>query len=81
VPNHDRLFLHYFARDCTGLGDLTDDSPCYSIGDLVPACYNPADLTCDMLVLSLRDYMRPGTQRGPDPALTLSPRFIPLQRP
>jgi hypothetical protein len=34
-----------------------------------------------MLVLSLRDYILPGSQRGPKPELKLSPRFIPLQRP
>ena len=81
VPNHDRFFLQYFARDCAGLGALTAGSPCYSIGDMFPDCYDPADLECDMLVLALRDYILPGTQRGPAAELTLSPRFIPLQRP
>jgi hypothetical protein len=81
VPNHEQFFLQYFARDCTGLEDLTDGSPCYSIGDMFPTCYDPADLTCDMLVLTLRDYILPGTQRGPAPELTLSPRTIFFQRP
>ena len=26
VPNHDRFFLQYFARDCTGLDALTGGS-------------------------------------------------------
>lgn len=81
VPNQDQLFIQYFARDCTGLEDLTAGSQCYSIGDMFPDCYDPADLTCDMLVLTLRDYILPGAQRGPAPELTISPRTIFLQRP
>ncbi len=48
---------------------------------MFPDCDNPMDLTCDMLVLSLRDYILPGTLRGPAPELTLSTRVITLQRP
>ncbi len=81
VLNHDRFFLQYFARDCAGLEDLTAGSHCYSIGDKLPDCYDPADLTCAMLVLSVRDYLLPGTQRGPAAELTLSPRVITLKRP
>lgn len=81
VPNHGKLFLQYLARDCTGLEALTAGSHCYSIGDLLPDCYDTADLTCSMLGLSVRNYLLPGTQRGPAPELTLSPRVIPLQRP
>jgi hypothetical protein len=79
--NHGKLFLQYFARDCTGLDTLTAGSHCYSVGDQMPDCYDTADLTCDMLVLSVRNYILPGSQRGPEPLLTLSPRLIPLQRP
>ena len=81
VPNHERFFLQYFARDCTGLETLTEGSQCYSIGDQLPDCPDPLDLTCTMLVLSLRNYLLPDSQRGPAPELTLNPLFIPLQRP
>ncbi len=81
LPNRDQFFIQYFARDCTGLEDLTAGSHCYSIGDKLPACYDPADLSCSMLALSLRNYILPGTQRGSAPELTLSPRLIALQRP
>jgi hypothetical protein len=80
-PNDDRFFVQYFARDCAGLEALTAGSHCYSIGDRLPDCEDPADLTCANLVLSVRDYLLPGTQRGPLPELTLSPRIIGLQRP
>jgi hypothetical protein len=81
VPNHDRFFLQYFARDCTGLEALTAGSPCYSIGDQLPDCPDPGDLMCATLVLSLRNYLLPGSQRGPAPELTLNPLVITLQRP
>ena len=81
VPNHDRFFLQYFARDCTGLETLTEGSHCYSIGDRLPECLDPEDLTCTMLGLSLRNYILPGSQRGPAPEYTLNPLVITLQRP
>ena len=81
APNHERFFLQYFARDCTGLEGLTAGSNCYSIGDQLPNCYDPTDLTCAMLVLSVRNYLFPGSQRGPAPGSTLSPVIIVLQRP
>jgi hypothetical protein len=83
VPNRDRFFLHYFARDCKGaqLEALTAGSPCYSIGDQLPDCPDPDDLGCAELVLSLRNYLLPGSQRGPAPELTLNPVVITLQKP
>jgi hypothetical protein len=65
VPNHDRFFLQYFARDCKGekLEALTAGSHCYAIGDQLPDCPDPTDLTCTMLVLSVRNYLLPGSQR------------------
>jgi len=81
VPNHDRFFLQYFARDCAGLEALTAGSHCYSVGDKLPRCYDPTDLTCAMLVLSVRNYLLPGAQRGPAAELTLGPRVIALERP
>jgi hypothetical protein len=81
VPNHERLFLQYFARDCTGLEMLTEGSPCYSIGDQLPDCPDPDDLTCTMLALALRNYLFPGSQRGPAPEYSLNPVVITLQRP
>ncbi len=80
VSNHDHLFLQYFARDCTGLETLTDDH-CYSISDQLPDCVDPNDQACTMLVVSLRNYLFPGSQRGPAPEYTLSPLIITLQRP
>jgi hypothetical protein len=80
VPNHDRFFVQYFARDCSALEELTGNSHCYSIGDSLPRCMDKSDLTCEMLVLSLRGYIRPTTERGTSPQFALSPRFLKLDR-
>jgi len=83
VPNAARLYVQYFARDCSrpGVQALTAGSGCYSVGDQVPMCTDITDLSCTMLVLSLRNYLLPGSQRGPAAELTLSPRVIPLTLP
>ena len=80
VADPEVFFVYYFARDCAGLGPLTGKF-CRSIPEAVLPTCNPEDPDCDILSFSLREYIRPGTQRGPDAALTLSPRVIVLQRP
>jgi hypothetical protein len=73
VNNTDRFFLYYLTRDCSGLEYLTDNH-CFEIDEtMVP----PGN----MFGLAVRDYMRPGTQRGPDSALVLPPMVLKLQRP
>jgi hypothetical protein len=70
---HDaRLFyLHYLARDCTGL------HPCVEISrKLVPSG--------ETIKLIQRNYISPGSATGPDPAKILNPTAIVLdgrQRP
>lgn len=65
VKNTDRLYVHYFARDCTDL----------------PNCH---EITKDMipqdgeLKLIQRDYVVPGSTRGPDPTLLVNPSLIVL---
>ena len=80
ITNAQQFFVYYFTRDCKGLGSLTNGQ-CFSIStDMIPACTgDPA--TCPRLSLSLRAYIRPGTQRGPDAAKILPSVIIPLKRP
>jgi hypothetical protein len=80
VSGHEKFFVQYVARDCSGLETLTDGR-CYSVLDVLPHCADPADLACDMLVVSVRGYVRPGTRRGVAPALALAPLVIRLDRP
>jgi hypothetical protein len=59
------FYVYYLARDCTGL------HPCLQVTrTLVPAG--------ETIKLIQRDYMTPGTTRGPDPARVLSPVLIVL---
>ena len=77
----DKFFVYYFTRNCRGLEKLTGGH-CFSVPKtMLPKCKDPADLTCELLVFSLRDYIRPGTQRGPDAAQLLSPVVVMLHRP
>jgi hypothetical protein len=73
VNNSGKFYLYYFTRDCSGLEDLTDGN-CFQIEDTIIA---PGD----HMVLAVRDYLRPGTQRGPDSSLVLLSRGITLHRP
>ncbi|UCC76409.1 MAG: hypothetical protein JSW37_13020 [Anaerolineales bacterium] len=81
VANSDLFYLYYFARDCTGLEALTDGN-CLSItGEMIPICPEPGDPACDRAVFSERDYIRPGTQRGPESLLELPAAVIMLETP
>ncbi len=62
----DCLFLYYFTRDCSVVENVTGEKNCFEIDTkLVPL--EPKDF----IAFSLRDYIRPGTQRGPDPSSVL----------
>jgi hypothetical protein len=76
-----KLFVYYFARSCAGLAAYTSGH-CREIPESeIPVCTDPAGAGCDKLTISLRDYIKPGTQRGPDTALTLPPMVLKLHRP
>jgi hypothetical protein len=79
VTDPDKFFVYYFARDCASL-DLWARRYCRSIPESALPDYNPADPNSDQLNFSLRDYVFPGTARGADPAFSLSPKVIALQR-
>jgi hypothetical protein len=73
VSNSGKFYLYYFTRDCSGLEDLTDGH-CFPLPEtMIP----PGD----HLVVSIRNYVRPGTQRGPDSSLVLPSMVLQLQRP
>jgi len=72
VSNTGKFYLYYFTRDCSGLGGLTDGH-CVSLKDYIPQN--------DQFVFSVRDYIKPDTQRGPDSSLVLPSMVIKLQRP
>jgi dipeptidase D len=71
VNNTGKLFLVYFPRDCSDLEEITDDH-CVEI----PTTLIPEG---DKIVLAVRDYIKPDTQRGPDSSLVLPSRVLTLQ--
>lgn len=79
VSDPDKFFVYYFARDCTRL-DSWAAGHCRSIPESALPDYDPADPDPEQLNFSLRDYVFPGTARGADPACSLSPKVITLQR-
>lgn len=83
VPD-DKFYVQYFARNCNRLkGQLPAGVVfnCKSIGNTLPYCYNTEDLSCNILALTLRAYIRPGTYRAADKNSVLNPKFMYLQIP
>jgi hypothetical protein len=78
VTDPDKFFVYYFARDCSILESWASRH-CRSIPESALPDYDPTNPNSDQLGLSLRDYVFPGTARGADPALSLSPKVIALQ--
>jgi hypothetical protein len=77
VNNLDKLYIYYFTRNCEDekVQELTHGF-CLSVKDtelVVP----PGD----KVSLVERDYMAPGTQRGPNSKLTLPSMVLILQKP
>jgi len=65
VNNLDKLYVYYFTRNCEGLEELTHGF-CMSVEDtefVIPRGTNASFVE--------REYIKVGTQRGPDSALTL----------
>ncbi len=75
ADNPDKFYVHYFTRDCTGLETLTSGY-CTSIEDTEIGV--PAGVDASFVE---RDYIRVGTQRGPDSKLLLPSVVLKLQRP
>ncbi len=79
VDNTGKLFVHYFTTNCDQLENVpgalencTKISGMSTIGD--PALQG-------MIMMSLRDYIAPGTARGPDPTKIPTPRILTFTQP
>ncbi|MFR9797691.1 hypothetical protein ACL02U_17550 [Streptomyces sp. MS06] len=82
VGNSGKLFVHYFTRDCAVLRGLPDwPRNCSSIStQLLPSHLDTAAEGDPALhgefMAALRDYVKPGTERGPDSSKLLYPRIL-----
>jgi len=75
VEKLDKLFVYYFTRDCEGLQNLTRGF-CLSVED-TPLVIPPGVRASFVE----RDYLAPGTQRGPDSKFTLPSMVLKFHRP
>ena len=78
VPDCGKFFVYYLARDCTMLPSWASQHCRTITADQLPD-YDPSDPNADRLMLSLRDYIFPNTQRGPDENSILAPYVIAVQ--
>lgn len=76
VDNTDKLFVYYFAWDCSMLTDVDGGEYCATIPvDLLPSTVGDPSLRGTFTV-GLRNYIAEGAQRGPDSGLLLTPRIF-----
>jgi hypothetical protein len=76
VANTDKLFVYYFAWDCSVLENVDGGEYCATIpDDLLPSTVGDPALRGTFTV-GLRNYIAEGTQRGPDSSLLLTPRIF-----
>jgi hypothetical protein len=67
----DCLFLYYFTRDCSVVENATGEKNCFTIDEkLIPLSDH------DSIVFAVRDYIRQGTERGPESSFVLPPMLI-----
>lgn len=84
VANRDKLFVHYFSRDCRGLRGLTG-AACTTITEDMVAKAGDDSAQGDpkshgQINFALRTYVKPGSERGPDPKLQLKGRVLTFVR-
>ncbi len=83
-----KFFVHYFSTDCAALVDVTGDCELYPESRGSKCCTEISGLSTQgdpalqgMITISLRDYIAPGTQRGPDSNKVLRPRVLTFTQP
>lgn len=75
VSHTGDFYLYHFTRDGSGLEDLTDGN-CF----VLPATRERIP-SGEHVGFSVRDYIKPGTERGPDSSLVLPSMMLQLKRP
>ena len=80
LQSPDRFFVWFFARDCDAIADLTDRNCTAITPEMVPPRGAPTALgdpaLHGMFQLALRNYIQPGTARGPDSTRLITPRIL-----
>jgi hypothetical protein len=83
VPNPatlEKFFVHFFARDCAAIADLTDGECTTVTTDMIPLDVDddaPGDPGLHgMFSIAVRAYVKRGSERGPDPTRQLPPHSL-----
>jgi len=83
VPNPatlEKFFVHFFARDCAAIADLTLGECTTVTTDMIPLATDdeaPGDRDLHgMFSIAVRAYVKPGSKRGPDPTKQLPPHRL-----
>jgi len=83
VPNPaslEKYFVHFFARDCAVIANLTDGECTTVTTDMIPLAGDdeaPGDRDLHgMFSIAVRAYVKRGSERGPDPAKQLPPQRL-----
>jgi len=73
----DKFFVHFFARDCAAIADLTAGECTTVTPDMIPLAGDldaPGDRDLHgMFSIAVRAYIKRGSERGPDPTKQLPP--------
>ena len=78
----EKFFLHFFARDCAAIADLTDGACTTVTADMIPLAGDDSAPGDDDLhgkfSIAVRSYVAPGSEhgRGPDPTKQLPPNAL-----
>jgi hypothetical protein len=75
-----KYFVHFFARDCAAIADLTHGECTTVTTDMIPLAGDheaPGDRDLHgMFSIAVRAYIKRGSERGPDPAKQLPPHRL-----
>ena len=78
VENTDKFFVHYLTRDCEAIQGLTDGQCTTITEDMVPPL---GEGKLGLFTPGVRNYIRPGTERGPLSSEQLRPWIIRFTQP
>ena len=80
VTEPAKFLVHFFARDCSPIADLTDGACTTITPDMVPLADDekaPGDPELHgMFSAAVRSYVQRGSERGPDPTKQLRPHSL-----
>jgi hypothetical protein len=76
----NNFFVHFFARDCDAIADLTYGECTTVTPDMIPLAGDysaPGDRELHgWFSMAVRSYVKPGSERGPDPSKQLAPHAL-----